>query len=75
MFKDKIFSLRLSALRKAHNLTLQQLGDAISLTKSAVGNLEHNRKKPSLDIVCALADYFNVSIDYLVGRSDNPQRP
>ena len=67
-----LFSLRLKKLRTSRNLTLQQLGESIGSTKATIGNLENSNKQPSLQMVVALADYFNVSIDYLVGRSDNP---
>ena len=73
MFSD-IFSKRLRELRIERNLTLQSVGDAVQSTRHTIGNLEYGRKPPSLDMVIALADYFNVSIDYLVGRSDDPAR-
>ena len=34
---------------------------------------EYGERKPSFDMLIALADYFDVSIDYLVGRTDNPK--
>lgn len=68
-----IFSARLKELRVSHKLTLQQLGDAVHSTKATIGNLENSNKQPSLSMVISLADFFNVSLDYLVGRSDNPE--
>jgi transcriptional regulator with XRE-family HTH domain len=68
----EIFSTRLRTLRLGQKNTLQNVGDAIGCNRQAIGNLEHAKKSPSLDMVIALADYFDVSIDYLVGRSDNP---
>ncbi len=70
----KVFAKRLKALRTANDLTLQQLGDAIQSTKATIGNLENSNKQPSLSMVVALADFFDVSLDYLVGRSDDPRR-
>ncbi len=70
----KVFAERLKTLRKQNNLTLQQLGESIGTTKATVGNLENCNKQPSLALIVALADYFDVSLDYLVGRSDNPAR-
>jgi transcriptional regulator with XRE-family HTH domain len=75
MFPEKIFSDRLKELRIQNKLTLQQIGEAIGATKSAIGNLEHGRKKPSSDMLFELANYFNVSIDYLCGKSDVPTPP
>lgn len=68
-----LFAQRLRSLRLKHGLTMQQLGAAVSSTKATIGNLENCNKQPSLLMVCALADYFNVSLDYLCGRSDNPE--
>lgn len=70
MFIKKIFSERLNYLRKLNNLTLQQLGSSIGSTKATISNLENGYKSPSVDMLILLSDFFNVSLDYLVGRSD-----
>lgn len=72
-FSEKDFSARLKELRTSKGLTMEALAKEIHGTKAAIGNFENGNKKPSLDAVIALADYFNVSIDYLVGRTDNPE--
>lgn len=74
MFSEKIFSERLKELRTSNNLTLKQLGDAIGSTKATIGNLENCNKKPSLDLILQLADFFDISLDYLVGRSEDSTR-
>lgn len=51
---------------------MEQLGEQVGSTKATIGNFENGNKKPSLDLLIKLADYFEVSIDYLVGRTDNP---
>lgn len=68
----KNFSERLSALRKERGLSLTALGEQISVTDEAVRLLEKAKRSPSFEVLCALADYFDVSIDFLTGRSDNP---
>ena len=73
MFDEIIFAMRLNHLRKGRNLTLNQLGEAIGATKATIGNLVNGNKRPSLEMAYSLADYFDVSLDYLVGRSDNPK--
>jgi transcriptional regulator with XRE-family HTH domain len=69
-----IFSERLRSLRLKQKGTLQKVGDAVGCNRQAIGNFENARKSPSLDMIIALADYFDVSLDYLVGRSDDPAR-
>jgi len=49
-----------------------QLGNNVGATKATISNLENGNKKPSLEIILAIAGYFNVSLDYLTGRKDNP---
>lgn len=66
------FSVRLKLLRQQHSLTQPALANAIGLTKQAINDFEHARSNPSALTLIALADYFDVSLDYLVGRSDNP---
>lgn len=74
MINFDLFSSRLKSLRLSKGLTLQQLGESIGSTKATMGNLENSNKQPSLLMIVALADYFDVSLDYLVGRSDDPTR-
>ena len=68
------FSNRLVELRKNHGLTQKQLANGLSLSEIGIQNYEGRRRKPAYDVLISLADFFNVSLDYLVGRSDNPQR-
>lgn len=66
------FSARLLFLRKSRGLTQKQLADALALSEIAIQNYEARRRRPAFDVLLALADYFGVSLDYLVGRSDEP---
>ncbi len=68
------FSERLVLLRKSRYLTQKQLALDLQLSEIAIQNYESQRRKPAFDVLIALADYFDVSLDYLVGRSDDPQR-
>ena len=53
---------------------MPQLGNEFGTTKQTVFKWENGITVPPLSVVCALADYFNVSLDYLVGRDDVPNR-
>lgn len=68
------FSERLVLLRKSRNLTQKQLAADIQLSELAIQHYEAQRRKPAFDILVVLADYFDVSLDYLVGRSNDPAR-
>lgn len=65
--------MRLKELRIEKNCTQKQVADATGLTTMAVKNYEHNRRKPTYDALIALADYFNVSMDYIAERTNNPK--
>ena len=65
---------RIYELRKIHNLTQKQLASETSLSVRGILNYELEVRIPTLEIAIALADYFNVSLDYLCGRSDVPER-
>lgn len=70
----KSFSERLVQLRKDKSLSLASLGTVLGVTDEAVRLMEKAKRSPSFEVLCALADYFDVSLDYLVGRSDVPER-
>lgn len=65
---------RLIELRKTTNITQKTLALGIGVSEIAIQRYEYGSRKPTLDIAIALADYFGVSLDYLVGRSDDPAR-
>ena len=68
-----ILSERLKLLRAERGLTMPQLGQIVGVKKQAIDNLEKGESRPSFDLLCALADALDVSLDYLVGRSDDPK--
>lgn len=67
------FSNKLKELRKSHNITQKQLAQEIGASERGIQNYELGNRIPTCEILIALANYFNVSIDYLVGRTDNPE--
>lgn len=64
--------LKLKEIRSERNLTQKQVADALGLSTIAIQNYENARRKPTYDVLIALADYFKISLDYLVGRTNNP---
>ncbi|CUH95398.1 hypothetical protein P22_1468 [Propionispora sp. 2/2-37] len=68
------FGERLNYLRKANKLKAEELADIVGVKRRIIFLYEKNESKPSYDVLIALANYFNVSLDYLVGFSDNPRR-
>lgn len=68
------FSDRLKELRKQAGITQGDLATVIGIVLKQVQRYELGQSEPTLSKLLALADYFNVSLDYLVGRSDVPER-
>lgn len=68
-----ILNQRLKSLRLENKVTQQSVADALGVTVGNVQKFEYGTAKPKLENVIKLADFFNVSLDYLVGRTDNPK--
>jgi transcriptional regulator with XRE-family HTH domain len=66
------FASRLREQRKLKGLTQKQIAAEFSVSESLWKSYENGSRTPTFDGLIAIADYFNVSIDYLVGRTDNP---
>lgn len=64
------YALRLAELRSARGLTQQQLADLTGLTRGRLNNYEQGTREPDLVTLQSLADFFDVTTDYLLGRSD-----
>lgn len=67
------FASRLSQLRKERNMSQHQLADALHIAHGSVGNYESGSRFPRYEDLEAIADYFNVELDYLCGRTN--ERP
>lgn len=67
------FSDRLKELRTSRNLTQKQVYEAVGMSAIGYQRYEYGDREPAYQKLIALADYFGVSIDYLVGRTDNPK--
>ena len=68
------FSLRLKELRQSKNLTQQKLADYLKTSKSSVNMYERGEREPGLEMIETIADFFNVDLDYLLGKSDIPNK-
>lgn len=62
---------RIKELRTEQNLSLRELASKLGISYTSLGKYERNEQQPSFETLEKIADYFQVSIDYLLGRSDN----
>lgn len=63
---------RIATLRDRMGLTQDGLSKRIGISRAALSHYEKNRREPDFETLTKLADIFRVSIDYLVGRTNNP---
>lgn len=63
---------KIKKLRNEKNLSQREFGKVFSLAESTIGMYERDERKPDYDTLKRFADYFGVSTDYLLGRSDTP---
>ena len=57
-------------LRISHGLNQVEFAKNLCVTKQCVSNWENDNVVPSIDMLCKIADFFGVSTDYLLGRSE-----
>lgn len=68
------FSEKLKKLRKEKKVTQEQLAKIIGVERSSIGKYETGTQ-PSTDIMKRIADYFGVTVDYLLGREETKKAP
>lgn len=68
-----MFKERLKELRESKQLTQSQLSEALDIGRASVSNYELGLRTPDIDILVRIANYFNVTTDYLTGRSNFKQ--
>lgn len=62
--------MRLKELRKKSHKTQEEMAALIGLTRGAYANIENGRREPDFATMNTLADYFGVSVDWLMGRDE-----
>ena len=65
--------MRLQELRKKKGITQLRLATELNTTQNTISRYETGEHEPGIAELIKLADYFNVSVDYLIGRTENPK--
>lgn len=66
-FELKVFAERLKELREEKNLTINGIAKEIGIPASSISRWENQKRMPTIDSLFMLAQYFNVTTDYLLG--------
>ena len=69
MGENSNFAKRLRQLRKSKHMTLRVMADFCELSKSTLWRYENGDAEPSTDDIVRLADFFEVTTDYLLGKN------
>jgi transcriptional regulator with XRE-family HTH domain len=64
------FEKRIAELRKEKKISQEELSKKIGVHQNVIGRYERGEAKPSIEVATAIADTFNVSLDYLVGKTE-----
>ena len=67
------FAERIKLLRIERGLKQTDLAKAFGITSRQYQNYEYGKQTPDFKTLAIIADYFNVSVDYLMGRTDKPE--
>ena len=60
----------LKLLRKESGISQQKLADSIGMSQQSINQYENHDTEPDIMTLCKLADYFETSVDYLIGHTD-----
>ena len=69
----EIVAKRLKQLREGMSISQTKIGKLLGVPQSSVYRYEHRQSSPSFESMVRYADLFDVSLDYIFGRTDNPQ--
>ena len=65
--------MRLKELRKQKHISQIKLAMDLSVSQNTISRYEQGERESGYDMLVKIADYFNVSVDYLLERTDNPE--
>ncbi|MGJ9460325.1 helix-turn-helix domain-containing protein [Oceanobacillus sp. CF4.6] len=72
--KNEIFGKRLKLLRNKKGESQEDVATALGISRARYSHYENNHVEPDIDLIRKLADYHKIDTDYLIGRSDNPNK-
>ena len=64
--------MRLKEIRKSKGITQLKLAMDLNMNQNTISRYETGEREPSINELIKIADYFNISIDYLLERTNNP---
>ena len=64
----------LKKLRQEYGISQQRLADAVNVSQPSINKYENHNIEPDIDVLIRLADYFNTSVDYIIGHTDGRRR-
>lgn len=70
--KEKTFAENLSELRHQAGLSQRKAAADLKISQALLSHYENGAREPGLNFVCRACDYYNVTADYILGRSANP---
>lgn len=68
-----MFATRLKELRLKRGLTQKELAQKLNMQNTAISKYELNQRKPDTETLLEIANFFNISIDYLLGNTDKKE--
>ena len=71
-YDKKSFAQILSELRRTVGLSQRKAAADLGISQALLSHYENGAREPGLNFVCRVCDYYNVTADYLLGRSPNP---
>lgn len=70
---SRVILLRLKELRRSRRITQLKLAMDLNLTQNTISRYETGEREPGIAELVRIADYFHISVDYLLERTDNPE--
>lgn len=67
-----IFAKRIKELRQASGLSQKELSYILNIERTTLTGYETGRRMPDAEMLCSIADYFHVSVDFLLGHEGDP---
>lgn len=68
---ERTFASTLSSLRRSNGLSQRKVASDLNISQALLSHYENGAREPGLSFVCRVCDYYHVSADYLLCRTDN----